>query len=48
MLADLDVIIEPDAALLPFGEDVGLRRQGFEGGAIQLLEQGQTAGAQMP
>jgi hypothetical protein len=33
--------------LLPFGKDVGLGRQRLEGGALQLLEQRATAGAEM-
>ena len=48
MLLDLDVVIEPDPAFLPFGVDVGLGRQRLERGALQLLEQRATAGAEMP
>ena len=48
MLCDLDMIVEPDAALLPFGEDIGLGRQGPQRGALDLLEQVPAAGAEMP
>ena len=47
VLVDLDVVIESDPALLPFGKDVGLGRQRLEGGALQLLEQRATAGAEV-
>ena len=30
VLLDLDVVVEPDPAFLPFGEDVGLGRQRLE------------------
>ena len=48
VLLDLDVIVEPDPALLPLGEDVGLGRQRLEGRALQLLEQRSSARAEMP
>ena len=38
MLADLDVIIEPNPAFLPFGKDVGLGRQLLERRAFERLE----------
>lgn len=36
---DVDVIVDPDAALAPFGIDVRLDRQGGERRAIELVEQ---------
>ena len=48
MLCDLYMIVEPDGALLPFGEDIGLGRQGPQRGALDLLEQIPAAGAEMP
>ena len=38
VLVYLDVVVEPDPALLPFGEDIGLGRQRLERCALQLLE----------
>ena len=48
VLVDLDVVIEPDPALLPFGKDIGFGRQRLEGRALQLLEQHAAGGAEMP
>ena len=39
MAVDVDVIVEPDAADAPFGEDVGLDRQGLQRRPIEFLEQ---------
>ena len=39
VLLDLDVVVEPDAAFLPFGVDVGLGRQRLERRPLELLEQ---------
>ena len=47
VLVDLDVVVEPDPAFLPFGEDVGLGRQRLERFALQRLEQRAAAGAEM-
>lgn len=44
---DCDVVIDPRAALLPFGIDVGLRRQRLQGGPVQLIEQLPAAGAKV-
>ena len=46
--SDIDVVIEPGPALLPFSVDVGFHRQGLERGLVQRLEQIPAAGAQMP
>ena len=48
MLVDLDVVIDPDAALLPFGVHVGLDRQRFEHRPVDIIEQHASARAQMP
>lgn len=48
VLLDLDVIVEPEPALLPLGVDVGLCRQCFERRLLQLLEQRLAARAQVP
>src|SRR6187401_1948514 len=48
VLLDLDVIVEPEPALLPLGVDVGLCRQCFERRPLQLLEQRLAARAQVP
>src|SRR5215475_1606502 len=47
VLVDLDVIVEPDPAFLPLGEDIGLGRQRLEGRPFQILEQSATACTQM-
>jgi hypothetical protein len=48
-LLDLDVIVETDSAVLPFGEDVvGLGRQWLECRPLQFLEQRTSARAEMP
>jgi hypothetical protein len=38
VFGDLDVVVEPDPAFLPFGKDVGLNRQRFERRSLQILE----------
>ena len=38
VLVDLDVIVDPDPAFLPFSEQVRLGRQRLEGRALQLFE----------
>jgi hypothetical protein len=48
VLLDLDVVIEPDAALLPFGVHVGLGRQRLERCPLDIIEQPASARAQMP
>ena len=48
MAVDVDVVVERDAALAPFGVDVRLDRQGGERRAVQLLEQLAAADAEMP
>ncbi len=48
MAIDVDVIVEPDAALAPFGIDIGLDRQGRKGGRVELLEELAAAHAQPP
>jgi hypothetical protein len=47
VLVDLDVVIEPDPALLPFGKNVGFGRQRLKSRLLQILEQRTTAGAEM-
>jgi hypothetical protein len=47
VLVDLDVIIDADPALLPFGKDVWRNRQRLERAAFQLLEQRAAARAKM-
>ena len=47
VLLDLDVVVEPDPALLPFGEDVRLGRQRLECRALQLREERAAARAEM-
>ena len=47
MPVDRDVVIEPGAALLPFGIDVGRDRQRLQGGLVQLLKQLPAAGPEM-
>ncbi len=47
MPVDCDVLIEPGAALLPFGIDVGRHRQRLQGGLVQLFEQLPAAGTEM-
>ena len=47
MLVDLDVIVEAGTAGLPLGEDVGLARQGCEGGRVEIAEQLAPAGAEV-
>ena len=39
MAVDIDVIIDADAADAPFGEHVGLDRQGLERGPVEFFEQ---------
>ena len=46
MPVDCDVVIEPGAALLPFGIDVGRHRQRLQGGLVQLFEQLPAAGTE--
>ena len=48
VLLDLDVIVEPDPAFLPFGEDVRFGRQRLESRPLQILEQHVAARAKMP
>ena len=48
VLVDLDVVVEPDPAFLPGGEDVGLGRQRLERRAVQLLEERAPACSEMP
>ena len=48
VLLDLDVVIEPDPAFLPFGKDVGLGRQRLERRLLQLLEERSSARPEMP
>jgi len=48
VLVDLDVVIEPDSALLPFGKNAGFGRQWLEGRTLDFLEQRTKAGAEMP
>ena len=48
VLVDLDVVVEPDPAFLPRGEDVGLGRQRLERRAVQLLEERTAARPEMP
>ncbi len=40
---DLHMVVEPDGALLPFGEDVSFLRQRLERRAFKFLEQGAAA-----
>jgi hypothetical protein len=47
MLVDRDVVIEPGAALLPFGVDMGCHRQRLQGGLVQLRKQLPPAGPKM-
>ena len=47
MLLDLDVVVEPDPAFLPFGKDVGFGRQRLERRSLQLLEKRAAARAEM-
>jgi hypothetical protein len=47
VLVDLDVVVEPDPALLPLGEDVGLGRQRLERRSFQIIEQSATACTEM-
>ena len=39
MAADIDMVIEARAALLPFGINIGLHRQGLQSGPIQAFKQ---------
>jgi len=48
ILVHLEVLIEADSALLPFRKNIGLRRQGPQGGSFDLIEQLPAAGAEMP
>ena len=48
VLVHLYVVIEADGALLPFAEDIGLSRQGPQGGSLNLIEQVPAAGTEMP
>ncbi len=45
---DIDVIVEPGAALLPFGIDIGLDGQWLQRGFVEPLEQIPAAGTKMP
>ena len=36
---DLDVVVDPDPAHAPFGEDVGLDRQGLERWPVEFFQQ---------
>ena len=47
VLVDLDVVVEPDPAFLPLGEDVGLGRQRLERRSFQIIEQSATACTEM-
>jgi hypothetical protein len=47
VLVDLDVIVEPDRAFLPGGEDVGLGGQRPERRAVQFLEERTAARPEM-
>ena len=47
VLVELDVVVEPDPALLPFGKDVGLGRQRLQRWAFELLEERSSARAEM-
>src|SRR5262249_40227849 len=47
VLVDLDVIVEPDPAFLPLGEDVELGRQRLERRSFQIIKQSASAGAEM-
>jgi hypothetical protein len=47
VLVDVDVVVEPDPAFLPFSEDVGLGRQRLERRPFQILEQSATACTEM-
>ena len=47
IFGDLDVVVEPDPAFLPFGKDVGLSRQRFERRLLQILEQRAAARTEM-
>src|SRR5512144_1458199 len=40
MALDLDMVIDPYSAQAPFGEGIGLARQGLEVRPIEFLEQG--------
>ena len=48
VLLDLDVIVEPDPALLPFGKEAKAGRQRLEGRALQLLEERAAARTEVP
>ena len=48
VLLDLDVIIESDPALLPFGKDIGIDRQRLERRTLRFLEQCATARTKVP
>ena len=47
VFGDLDVVVEPDPAFLPFDKDVGLNRQRFERRPLQILEQRPAARTEM-
>jgi len=47
VFVDLDMIIDPDPAFLPFGVFIGLRRQGREGRFVDLMEQLEARRAEM-
>ena len=40
MSVDLDVVVDVDPDLFPFGVDVGVARQRLQGGLVEGLEQG--------
>src|SRR5215813_9365595 len=44
---DLDVVVDPGAALLPLGEDVGFGGKRLESSTLYLLKQCASAGAEM-
>ena len=47
MLVDCDVVIEPGAALFPFGINIWGHRQRLQGGIVQLFKKLSAAGTQM-
>src|SRR5262245_57261222 len=47
MAVDVDMVVEPDPPLTPFSIDVGLDRQGSQGGPVEFLEQLTPAHAEL-